>query len=180
MQIDWGTHMKVSFLEVGLKPRLSQLQWADSSFEPPRVTEQQHFWGLWQCSRASSSRDTHLVLKLLAELQGDGEEHQRIIKPRHDTFNLVNVAHFKPVVVELTVEESNLQQSVRTDWRAAFNVLQRSPRIPRVRQTNERQEKKRSKTYNIAPGLCKTELPAGLKFWNTRPDMNKPVMWCCF
>lgn len=60
----------------------------------------------WQCSHVSSSRDTHLVLKLLAELQGDGEEYQRIIKPRHDTFNFVNMAHFKPVVVELAVEES--------------------------------------------------------------------------
>lgn len=46
----------------------------------------------------------HLVLELLAELQGDGEEYQRIIEPRHHTLHLVNVAHFKPVVVELAVE----------------------------------------------------------------------------
>lgn len=46
----------------------------------------------------------HLVLELLAELQRDGEEHQRVIEPRHHTLHLVNVAHFEPVVVELTVE----------------------------------------------------------------------------
>lgn len=58
------------------------------------------------CSHAFSRREAHLVLELLAELQGYGEEYQRVIKPRHHTLDLVNVAHFKPVVVELAVEES--------------------------------------------------------------------------
>lgn len=46
---------------------------------------------------------TDLVLQLLTELQGYGEEHQRVTQPRHHTLNFVNVAHLKPVVVELTV-----------------------------------------------------------------------------
>lgn len=46
---------------------------------------------------------TDLVLQLLAELQGYGEEHQRVAQPRHHTLDFVNVAHLKPVVVELTV-----------------------------------------------------------------------------
>lgn len=58
------------------------------------------------CSELPSRRDTHLVLELLTELQGDGEEYQRVIKPGHHTLHLVNVAHLKPVVVELAVEES--------------------------------------------------------------------------
>ncbi len=57
-------------------------------------------------SESSSRRDTHLVLELLTELQGDGEEYQRIVEPRHHTLHLVNVAHLKPVVVELAVEET--------------------------------------------------------------------------
>lgn len=46
---------------------------------------------------------TDLVLQLLTELQGYGEEHQRVTQPRHHTLNFVNMAHLKPVVVELTV-----------------------------------------------------------------------------
>lgn len=48
----------------------------------------------------------HLVLELLTELQGDGEEHQRVAEPRHHTLHLVNVAHLEAVVVELAVEDS--------------------------------------------------------------------------
>lgn len=59
---------------------------------------------LLSAAHAFSRRDAHLVLELLAELQGDGEEHQRVIEPRHHTLHLVNMAHFEPVVVELTVE----------------------------------------------------------------------------
>ncbi|TNN26085.1 hypothetical protein EYF80_063778 [Liparis tanakae] len=45
--------------------------------------------------------DAHLVLELLAELQGDGEEHQRVAEPRDHTLHLVDVAHLEAVVVEL-------------------------------------------------------------------------------
>lgn len=54
---------------------------------------------------------THLVLELLAELQGDGEEHQRVVEPGHHTLHLVNMAHLEAVVVELTggKEQGTLQ-----------------------------------------------------------------------
>lgn len=51
-------------------------------------------------------RNTHLVLELLAELQGDGKEHQRIVEPRNHTLHLVDVAHLKPIAVELAVKET--------------------------------------------------------------------------
>lgn len=51
-------------------------------------------------------RNTHLVLELLAELQGDGKEHQCIVEPRHHTLHLVDVAHLKAIVVELAVKET--------------------------------------------------------------------------
>ena len=44
---------------------------------------------------------THFVLELLAELQGDGEEDQRVVEPGHHALHLVDVAHLEPVVVEL-------------------------------------------------------------------------------
>lgn len=65
------------------------------------------------CSESSSRCDTHLVLELLTQLQGDCEEYQRIIKPRHHTLNLVNMAHLKPVVVELAVEETNSKERLK-------------------------------------------------------------------
>lgn len=46
--------------------------------------------------------NTNLVLELLTELQRDGEEYQRVIEPGHDTFDLVNMADLKSVVIELT------------------------------------------------------------------------------
>ena len=64
---------------------------------------------------SSSGRDTHLVLELLTELQGDGEEHQRIIKPRYHTLHLVNMAHLEAVVVELTVWRKCSQQTAQRD-----------------------------------------------------------------
>jgi len=57
--------------------------------------------GLERSVVPETGEDRYLVLELLTELQGDGEEHQRIIKPRHHTLHLVNVAHLEPVVVEL-------------------------------------------------------------------------------
>lgn len=38
---------------------------------------------------------THLILELLAELQGDGEVHQGIVEPGDHTFYLVYVAHLE-------------------------------------------------------------------------------------
>jgi hypothetical protein len=38
---------------------------------------------------------THLVLELLAELQGDGEVYQGIVEPGYHTFYLVHVAHLE-------------------------------------------------------------------------------------
>ncbi|KAA8585759.1 hypothetical protein FQN60_004453 [Etheostoma spectabile] len=50
-------------------------------------------------------REPHLVLELLTELQRDGEEHQRVVQPRHHALHLVDVAHLKAVVVELAVDD---------------------------------------------------------------------------
>ena len=44
---------------------------------------------------------THFVFELLAELQGDGEEDQRVVQPGHHALHLMDVAHLKAVVVQL-------------------------------------------------------------------------------
>lgn len=38
---------------------------------------------------------------------------------------------------------------------------------------------KSSRSYNIAPGLCNTELPAGLKFWDDKRKHETSVTWGC-
>lgn len=48
-------------------------------------------------------RHAHLIFELLAELQWDGEKHQRVVQPRHHTLHFVHVAHLKLSVVHFTV-----------------------------------------------------------------------------
>lgn len=126
------------------------------------------------CSVSCCMRVTHLVLELLTELQGDGEEYQRVIQPGHHTLYLMNVAHFKPVVVELTVEERLIKGTWKTNilrWYSAKLHFQTDLQNAEKNQTGhtnsflcKRYQKQSSRSYNIAPGLCNTELPAGLKF----------------
>ena len=50
----------------------------------------------------------------------------------------------------------------------------------KINEGKRREEMEGSRTYNIAPGLCNTELPAGLKFyWNERENIKTSVIWDC-
>lgn len=45
----------------------------------------------------------HLILELLAELQGDGEEDEGIIEPRDHRLHFVDVAHLQTLGTPLAV-----------------------------------------------------------------------------
>lgn len=44
----------------------------------------------------------HLILELLAELQGDGEEDEGIIEPRDHGLHFVHMAHLQTLGAPLT------------------------------------------------------------------------------
>lgn len=66
---------------------------------------------------------SHLVLELLTELQGDGEEDQRVVEPRHHTLHFVNMAHLKAIVVELAVDGKVHNKKQSSEASHAFTVL---------------------------------------------------------
>lgn len=119
-----------------------------------------------------STGHTHLIFELLTELQGNGEKHQSVIQPRHYTLHLMDVAHLKLGVVVFTWEENKI---IWNDTKPSSNRLFKKKKkraewhIMILYETDFRCCSMKTGnvmmiTYNIAPGLCSTELPAGLKF----------------
>lgn len=62
------------------------------------------------CTKIGNS---HLVLELLTELQGDGEEDQRVVQPRHNTLHFVNVTHLEAVGVQLAADKTGHHKKQR-------------------------------------------------------------------
>lgn len=53
-------------------------------------------------AQACSPAVPHLILELLAELQGDSEEDEGVIEPRDHTLHLVHVAHLQALGTPFT------------------------------------------------------------------------------
>lgn len=88
----------------------------------------------------STTVDSHLVLELLTELQGDGEEDQRVVEPRHHTLHFVNMAHLEAIVVELAVDANVHNKKQSSEASHAFAILTVEEQEEEEKQQQEEQD----------------------------------------